>query len=308
MQWPDGKKFAFTIFDDPDNSTVATTKPVYDLLEDLGFRTTKAVWIYPCRGRFQGQSLADPDYLAWVRDLKAAGFEIGLHNVGDGAFSREEILAGFERFRELTGAYPRIHANHAGNPDNIYWLKDRFSWPYRLVYELYCRFKRRRTASSQGSQPGSAHFWGDLCKQHIDYIRNFTCNDINTLAFNPTMPYIDDRKSAYTNRWFSSSDGHTVEEFCNLLHPQALERLRDQGGACIVYTHLASGFVGGDGRVLPAVRQRLEQLATLDGYFAPASAILDHLRSRQSPGLAHKVPSTTRWLTDRVVKKIKYGR
>ena len=308
MIWPQGKAFAFTVFDDTDNATVGNTKPIYDLLERLGLRTTKAVWVYPSRGGFKGQTLADPDYLGWVQGLQAKGFEIGLHNVGDGAFTREEILAGLERFRELFGAYPRIHANHAGNPDNIYWLKDRFEWPYSLAYALYSRLKRKRRPISMGSLPGSEHFWGDACKAHIDYIRNFTCHSLDTLGFNPSMPYIEPRKLKYSNRWFSSSDGHTVEEFCDLLRPEAVARLRASGSACIVYTHFASGFVDAQGEVLPLVRERLEHVASLDGFFAPTSAVLDHLKSQQTEGLAYVRPSTGRWLLDRVMKKLKYGR
>jgi hypothetical protein len=44
IQWPDGKDFAFTIFDDTDRSTFATVRDVYAFLSDCGFRTTKSVW------------------------------------------------------------------------------------------------------------------------------------------------------------------------------------------------------------------------------------------------------------------------
>jgi len=308
MQWPEGKSFAFTVFDDTDHATVAKVKPVYDLLAQLGMRTTKSVWVYPSRGRFAGQSLSDPDYLAWIRQLQAQGFEIGSHGVGDGAFSRAEILAGMEAFRDWLGSYPRIHANHVGNPDNLYWLKDRFDWPVSALYGLYCRLRKRKAVAGCGSRPDSEHFWGDFCKAHIDYIRNYTCGDIDTLAFDPFMPYLDPHRSAYANRWFSSSDGHTVAEFCGLLSPEGLARLRGRGGACIVYTHFACGFVDAAGQVVPEVRSRLEQLAALDGYFEPVSTVLDHLRARQGAAPAGGRPSSGRWLADRIVKKIRYGR
>ncbi len=44
ISWPEGKTFAFTIFDDTDRSTVENTKPVYDFLKANGLRTTKSVW------------------------------------------------------------------------------------------------------------------------------------------------------------------------------------------------------------------------------------------------------------------------
>ena len=307
MQWPNGKQFAFTIFDDTDNSTVANVKPVYDLLHELNFRTTKSVWVYQPRGHYKGQALVDPPYLEWVRQLQAQGFEIGFHNVGDGEFSRAEILAGLELFKELLGHYPRIHANHANNLDNIYWMKDRFDWPINVLYDWYYRLFKKRRPISHGSTPDSPRFWGDACKRHIEYIRNYTCRDIDTLRFNPTMPYIDARKVEFSNRWFSSSDGHTVQEFCDLLRPEAIAKLQDQGGACIAYTHLASGFVDAQGRVDPGVRARLEHLASCNGYFEPTSAILDHLRSQKGEAFVHRPPSTARWLIDRIAKKLRYG-
>jgi hypothetical protein len=50
MNWPNNKDFAFTIIDDTDNSTVSNVKPIYNLLADLGLKTTKTVW-----GRFNHQ-------------------------------------------------------------------------------------------------------------------------------------------------------------------------------------------------------------------------------------------------------------
>lgn len=43
IDWPEGKDFAFTIFDDPDGDSVETLDAVYSFLRDLGFRTAKAV-------------------------------------------------------------------------------------------------------------------------------------------------------------------------------------------------------------------------------------------------------------------------
>ena len=45
--WPDGKAFAFTVFDDTDWGTVANLAPVYDCLAANGMRTTKSVWVLP---------------------------------------------------------------------------------------------------------------------------------------------------------------------------------------------------------------------------------------------------------------------
>jgi len=308
MQWPNNKSFAFTVFDDTDNSTIATVKPVYDLLRELNFRTTKSVWVYDPRGRCTGQSLSDPAYLAWVKHLQAEGFEIGLHNVGDGKYLRDEIIQGIELFHELLGYYPRIHTNHGCNPDNIYWYKDRFDWPYSVLYSIYSKLFKQVDSESDGTNENSPYFWGDICKQHIHYIRNYACRNVNTLSFNPSMPYIDSRKEAFSNRWFSSSDGQTVKEFCDLLRPECLEQLIAEKGACIVYTHFASGFVDAAGKVDARFRQRMEHLASLDGFFEPASTVLDHLKSQQKINQVYIRPSTGHWLRDRIIKKFRYGR
>ena len=142
--FPEGRRFAFTIVNDTDNSTVENVAPIYDLLHRLGLRTTKTTWVYPPRDSFTGQSLADDHYRRFVLDLHDRGFEIALHNVGSGHFTREEILAGLDRYRDILGEYPRIHINHASNPDNLYLGGERFVPPLRWLYRLYWRLKRRR--------------------------------------------------------------------------------------------------------------------------------------------------------------------
>ena len=92
IKWPAGKDFAFTIFDDPDLDTVENVAGIYPFLDDLGLRTTKAVW--PIRGsgtpKFCGATCEDEEYLKWVLRLKEKGFEIALHNVTYHTSTREQ--------------------------------------------------------------------------------------------------------------------------------------------------------------------------------------------------------------------------
>jgi hypothetical protein len=311
MEWPNGARFAFTVFDDTDNATVDLVAPVYQLLSDLGLRTTKSVWVYPPRGRYVGDSLQNPRYLGWVRDLQAQGFEIGLHNVGDGDFSRQEILSGLEEFRRALGHYPRAFANHVSNDDNIYWWGDRFEWPFSWLYLTQARIKGKPVIRGSGHEPGSASFWGDAFKQHIDYARNLTFDESDTLRVDPRMPYEVRKKSQYSNFWFSSTDGHTVDEFRRAIDPRRIDRLEADGGVCIMYTHFASGFVRPDERVDPVVEERLRSLASRNGWFAPVSAILDHLRlqgSAEDPGYLYRLRLDAIWARDRVMKRWRFGR
>ena len=191
--FPERKKFAFTVFDDTDNATVANVKPIYDLLHSCGIKTTKSVWVYRSRGFFKGSSLQDAEYLSFINELQDQGFEIGLHNVGDGIFTRQEIRDGLDLFKEKIGYYPRIHANHASNPDNLFWREKRFEWPISLMYKILSR----RKAERGGESPISNYFWGDFAKQHIRYIRNLTFNGINTIASDPKMPYQINRTAEF---------------------------------------------------------------------------------------------------------------
>jgi hypothetical protein len=311
--YPGGREFAFTIVDDTDHSTVQNVGPIYRLLADLGFRTTKTVWVRSPRDTFTGQSLEDPEYVEFARELIAGGFEIGLHNVGSGAFSRAEILEGLETYRRLLGEYPNLHVNHVSNPDNLYWSAERrFSPAVGNLYRILVRVAGLKRGGTRGEDPRSPHFWGDAAKKHIKYIRNLTFQSINTLQCDPRMPYRERSKEQFSNYWFSSSDGHGITEFVDLIHPTRVDRLARQRGACIVYTHFASGFCEGD-RVHPEFENRLRYLAGLNGWFVPASTLLDFLlqRKAQEPDTvsdAYILRTNARWLVERIGKRLRYRR
>jgi hypothetical protein len=81
VRWPDGRAFAFTIFDDTDNATYEHLAPVYEFLDALGLRTTKSVWPVggSGSGRIGGRTCENADYRAWTLELQAPGFEIASH-------------------------------------------------------------------------------------------------------------------------------------------------------------------------------------------------------------------------------------
>jgi hypothetical protein len=277
ITWPDGKRFAFTIVDDTDFATLASVRPIYDLLRDLGFRTTKTVWpLRATRDPFTGgDSLEDDDYRAWVQELRDAGFEIALHGVADHGSPRAEVEKGLARFRDVVGQDPRMHINHYGQDENLYWGPDRFDQPFRALYSALQRV-RGGGERFHGHEEGSPWFWGDLAKERVTYVRNLTFSRIDTLAADPVMPYHDPRRP-WVNWWFSSSDAGTRKRFVRILREGNQDRLARSGSACVLYTHFgANGFVE-RGRVDPEVARLLERLAALDGWFVPASDLLDHV-------------------------------
>src|SRR5450631_4450654 len=96
IKWPEGKQFAFTVFDDTDLAVPGNYEKVYDLLGELGIRTTKSVWPIcgegqPARGP-DGSTCEDKEYLSYVLILQRAGFEIGFHNTSHTCVRRERIL------------------------------------------------------------------------------------------------------------------------------------------------------------------------------------------------------------------------
>jgi hypothetical protein len=297
--WPNGKRFAFTIFDDTDLASVANTRPVYDLLADLGFRTTKSVWTLrddPAgQPEREGSSCEDPEYLAWILELQAQGFEIASHLVASGTSDRERTARGLARFRELFGDAMLTHSNHLTNREGIYHGPARLSVPQRWAYQAFMRMKRR--PAIEGHLPHSPLFWGDLCRQHVKYVRNFVFPEINTLKACPEMPYHDPARP-FVNYWFASSEGQTVDSFVATLSEANQDRLAVEGGACLMYTHLACGFYR-NGRLNPRFEELMRRLAALDGWFVPVRTLLDHLLANRGARQLTRLQRTRlewRWL------------
>lgn len=294
MHWPEGKRFAFTVFDDTDEATLENVGPVYTFLRDLGFRTTKSVWPIAGEGKavLGGSTCDDEDYRAWLLELRDEGFEIALHNATYHDASREETIRAFDRFREIFGSDPTSLANHTSNAEGIYWGSDRVSGARAFVYNLLTRF--RRYNHFRGHREGDPLFWGDVCKTRLKYVRNFVYADINTLAACPQMPYHDPARP-YVNYWFASADGGTLDAFNRTISEANQVRLEEEGGACIVYTHFAKGF-SRHGQIEPRFRELMEGLAARQGWFVPVTELLDYLQQRQGAcELTSRQRATQEW-------------
>lgn len=280
VNWPHGKRFCFTIIDDPDFGTVQNTKPIYDFLASLGMRTTRLVWPLPAQGKpfVSGQTCADSDQLEWLLSLPSQGFELGLHHVAPGSSTRETTLQGLNHFRQLFGANPRVHANHTGCRENIYWGSDRLSSWRRWLYNL--RTIGARADISRGHIESDPHFWGDLCQQRITYVRNFTCDSLNTLQFCPSMPYHDPQRP-FVNYWFAATNASSPKYFLQNFDIPRIDRLIAQGGLCIAYVHFGIDFFANH-TLNPHFRQMIEYLAARQGWFAPVGEVLDFLRGEQN--------------------------
>jgi hypothetical protein len=273
IEWPDGKSFAFSIVDDTDGATLEDVPAVYALLADLGFRTTKTVWTIDGNDA-DGLACDNRKYRAWVEVLHEQGFEIALHNVASRTSPRSRTIEGVERFHEILGAYPSMHINHASCRENIYWGSCRLTGRRRLAYDLLN--PRSRRIPYEGHVGTSPLFWGDVCHSKIKYVRNFVHGDINTLRYCPEMPYHDPQRP-YVRYWFASTEGPNVATFVRTLSDANIERLAAEGGACIMYTHFASGFAP-HGELDPQFVRVMRRLSAFGGWFVPATTLLDHLQ------------------------------
>lgn len=278
MQYPNGKRFAFSILDDTDDSTVSNVAPVYALLRDVGMRTTKTVWPVGCpegsRLFYAGETLENPGHLRLAHELADTGFEIALHGATMESSDRERTLRGLEFLKREFGAYPRLFCNHGFNQENLYWGDKRFQ---SLLLRRLVRFALgKRSVTYHGDDERSPYFWGDQCLAHIQYVRNFTFRRLNMLDVNPEMPYRL-RNTAYVNYWFSTSDAPDVGAFNRLLTGERIDELEARGGVCIISTHLGKGFVQ-HGKVHSSTESILRYLGKKPGWFVPVSDLLDHLR------------------------------
>ncbi|MCA9618949.1 MAG: hypothetical protein KC731_08005 [Myxococcales bacterium] len=311
IAWPEGKRFAFTVFDDTDRATATNVNEVYALLRDLGMRTTKSVWPIagPRHPTIPGDTCEDDDYRAFTLELADQGFEIGYHNATYHGVDRAETERALERFRAIYGHYPRAAANHADNDDALYWGAARLDGASRLVYRALQRFRGPRFF---GHVAGDRRFWGDLCQRHIDYFRNFVFEEMDTLEACPYMPYFDPHRP-YVTRWFASAEGATVADFNTTIREEAQDRLVAQGGACIMYTHFAKGFQDGS-RLDRRFVELMTRLARLDGWFVPTSELLDHIVAHRATVDGSGVHLLTdderrdlerRWLAQRIRSRIR---
>jgi len=291
--FPGGKRFAFTILDDTDDATVENVRPVYDLLHELGMRTTKTAWPLDCpEGSelyFAGATLQDAEYLAFVRELVERGFELAFHGATMETSDRERTLRGLRFLDERVGAPMAIHANHGQNRENLYWGAHRYRTA-ALRLPLLAAERIARRPRFDGHVANSPRFWGDVCRERFRFVRNLTFPVLDSGAIPPGGPYRL-RSTPWVSHWFNTSDAPDAAAFRRLVTRDAVDRLVEAGGTCILSTHLGKGFARG-GRVDPAVEDALRYVAGHDGWFVPASAILEHqLAARGSA----RISPITRW-------------
>jgi hypothetical protein len=207
--------------------------------------------------------------------LQEQGFEIALHNVTHHTSSREQTVKGIETFFRLFGHYPDSMANHSGCDESIYWQSARVTGAQWFLYKALNLNLFKKGTESQGHIESSPLFWGDLCREKVKYVRNFVLGDINILKACPVMPYHDSARP-YVNYWFASSEGATVDSFNAMINERNQERLKRERGACIMYAHLAKGFLD-NGKIHDRFKILLQRMSGMNGWFVPVRTLLDFI-------------------------------
>lgn len=303
MRWPDGKQFAFSIFDDPDAQTVAEGRRVYSFLADLGFRTTRGVWPLEATREVNspGETCANPEYLAHNLELQKLGFEMGYHNATPHSTVREETRQALDLFKNYFGHDPRTMANHY-NRDAIYWGPARLTGSLaRAVYSASTLSKNNNRF--RGEVEGEPEFWGDLCRERIEYCRNFVYADIDTLDVCPWMPYHDPLRP-FVRNWYSATDGANIKTYLGMLSESNQDRLEEQGGACIMYTHFGHGFVENE-TLDSRFSDLMTRLSKKNGWFVPVNMLLDYVsdkRGRVEIGASERNRLQSRWLWQKIFR------
>ena len=296
LVFPENKKFAFTILDDTDDSTVENVKPVYDLLYSLGLITTKTVWPVDCpegsRIYFAAETLRDKAYLNFVSDLADKGFEIASHGATMESSKRSRTLKGFEELKSIFGSYPKLYCNHGQNRENLYWGINRYhTTPLRVLGALVRKI--RSGPVFEGEDTESDYFWGDFCRDNIKFVRGFAFNNINIMSIDKDMPY-QLKQTPYVKYWFSTSDAPDADAFKRLVNRKSIDQLERDGGICILSTHLGKGYWS-NGKVDEDIQATLKYLSEKNGWFVPTSTILEFLLTIRGGGY---LPAHRRWLLE----------
>lgn len=309
LTYPSDAEFAFTILDDTDDTTVANGRPVYDLLTELGLRTTKTVWAFDIdveyRGPyFAGETLSSPEYLKWVHELVDNDFEIAFHNATMGTSVRADTIRALDIIKTEFGQPVRLHCNHGQNLENLHWGVDRYSSTIiKKTQNLLTRFQSYPVF--EGNKPDSPYYWSDIADEQIDYMRAFAFRQLNCANIAPGRPYVNPEKQKST-QFFNTADASDIQAFNQLVNRDSINKLREQGGWTIISTHLGKGFYQDD-KLDAEFKSNMDYLASLPGWFVPASQLLDFLKKEQGDA---EISTSDRFrlesshLTDRIINRL----
>lgn len=298
LRWPAPYRWAYAMTDDTDESTLESTRVVYEYCLERGIKPTRLLWTHEPSEKcgvvnpedpIPGASLEDPAYRDYCRDLHARGVTFGLHGASAGNSTRERTLAGFERFEQVFGQPADLFIAHMRNAENIYWGAQRYTSPLLRAAARSLIIP----ATYHGEDESSPYYWADICRERVSYIRLYRTRTLNVLAKNPSMPFHDPRFPA-VRHWYSAS-GQNLELLDRLTQAR-LDRVAREDGLILHYTH-ASWFVDDPAaespKLLEPARRGFDHIgARSDVWCAGVSDVLDRLLHINNLAVTHRHHAT----------------
>ena len=92
--------------------------------------------------------------------------------------------------------------------------------------------------------------------------------------------------------------------FLHTVRDRNQDRLEEEAGASIMYTHFGHGYVQ-DGKLNPEFRRLMERMAKKNGWFVPVSTLLDFLmRTRGATELndLQRARMESHWLREKAFR------
>jgi len=275
---PASFSFGFTIVDDPDNARLEYIKPIYDYLAQIGMKTTPLVWVRESDGHWgsKGDTTNRSEYRDYFLSLQNIGFEIGLHSPSGDDDSREKMIWGFERFKEIFGYYPNNYVQHSDNKEN-FWGGNQ----------------------SHGHIPNSPYYCTDILKEKGCNIGvNILTGVLNIFSHTKDLRHSFRSLPSYYRHYFPN-----CHNFLEDVTEERLQKLVDQRGISIISTHFASeycdffyngsweqakyssdawvrqGTIGWNTsltyRLNITVKKRLDYISSLGGWYVPTRTIFE---------------------------------
>jgi len=237
--WPDGKRLPFRFL------TIRTRRHSHGprrLLVPCRSWFSHDPWVWPLgpirEVNSPGETCANASYLTHNLELQKLGFEIGYHNATPHSSVRDETKQALDLFKGYFGQDPRSMANHY-NREAIYWDR-RGSRPRQNAIQ--------RLDPEQEQQPLP---WGDRRRSRIlgrplpgahRVLPQFRFPPIST-RWRPVPGCVSRSIAAVCPALVLRVGRQQRQEFRQHAIGRQPDRLEEEGGACILYTHFGHGFV-----------------------------------------------------------------
>jgi hypothetical protein len=288
--FPEGYTFGFTIIHDADCAYSRRLAPLFEAFDEFGFKLTVtafvfwadwanngAIWREWKEAERDGGDFFAPKAVPLVDDkerefyveLANRGHEIGIHTPSDTSDTRHDIVRAFEFFKEVFGHYPKVYTEHSGSTN-------------------------KEAQANEGSKPESIYYNADLLNDYgpwvwiddewgIPHNRHAQFYDIlavNGSPFNKVaeMKYGIAKGFLRSGKW-REGDG---DGFLAGYSDENIDLLEKNRGLALVYTHLDKKWLdSGTRQMRGAIKDQLRYLASKNGWFVPASTILDRAQAIQ---------------------------